>query len=334
MEEQKPDVLFVLSVDTEEEWDWSGEFPQKDFSVSNVSQIPRLQAFFEHLGIRPTYFTDYAVAENPDAVEILKNIVNNNTGEIGAHLHPWCNPPYHGITGERESHVVNLPISQVEEKLDALITLLNNNFGVMPNAFRTGRWGINGEVLNLLEKKGFQIDSSMYPLFKNEYFNCEQTEQIPYWPDYENPMTKGSQRNLMEIPVTVGFNRNNISTALKIYNAISYPLLRHLHLTAIFWHTHLLRKLYLSPEVTSAKDMQPLIDFTLDNNYPVIHMYFHSSSLIDGVTGFMKHKNAFDVICNNIEQVVEYAHSKTNIKFCTISEAAVLIKNRIDLEDN
>ena len=77
-----------------------------------------------------------------------------------------------------------------------------------------------------------------------------------------------------------------------------------------------------------------MLHYTLDNNHPVIHMYFHSSSLIDGVTGFMKQNNAFDVICNNIEQVVEYTHSKTNIKFCTISEAAVLIKNRIDLENN
>ncbi len=330
MGEQKPDVIFVLSVDTEEEWDWSGEFPQKDFSVSNVTKIPKLQDFFENLGIRPTYFTDYAVAEKPEMVEILKAIVNKNTCEIGAHLHPWCNPPFHGITGERESHVVNLPVSQVEEKLDALIALLNKSFGVMPNAFRSGRWGINDKVLNLLEKKGFQIDSSMYPFFKNEYFNCEQTTQIPYWPEYENPMHKGSQRNIIEIPVTVGFNRKNFSAMLKIYNAISHPLLRHLHLTAIFWHTHLLRKLYLSPEVTSGKDMLPLIDFALDNNHPVIHMYFHSSSLIDGATGFMKQKNAFDIICNNIQQVVEYTRLKTNIKFCTISEAAVLLKNRMN----
>ena len=69
VKQHKPDVIFVLSVDTEEEWDWSDEFPQKDFSVSNVKQIPKLQAFCEELGIRPTYFTDYAVVENPDAAE-------------------------------------------------------------------------------------------------------------------------------------------------------------------------------------------------------------------------------------------------------------------------
>ena len=328
MDEQRPDVIFILSVDTEEEWDWSGEFPQKDFSVSNVKQIAKFQAYCENLGIRPTYFTDYAVADNPESVEILKTIVDRNTCEIGAHLHPWCNPPFYGITEDRESHVVNLPITQVEEKLDTLIEVLDKNFGVMPNAFRSGRWGINDEVLTLLEKKGFQIDSSMYPFFKNEYFDCEKTILMPYWPEYESPMYEGSQRNMIEIPVTVGFNRKNFSTMLKIYNAISHPRLRYLHLTAIFWHTHLLRKLYLSPEVMSGEDMQPLIDFAVANNHPVIHMYLHSSSLIDGATGFMKQNNAFEIISNNIQQVVEYTRTKTNIKFCTISEAAVLLKNR------
>lgn len=328
MDEQRPEIIFVLSIDTEEEWDWSGDFPEKDFSVSNVKQIPKLQTFCENLGIRPTYFTDYAVAENPRAVDILKTIADKNTCEIGAHLHPWCNPPFYGKTRERESHVVNLPISQVEEKLDALIALLNKNFGVMPNAFRSGRWGINGEVLNLLEKKGFQVDSSMFPFFKNDYFTCEHTTLVPYWPEYENPMYPGSQRNIIEIPVTAGFNHKKFSAMLKIYNAITHPRLHHLRLTALFWHTHLLRKLYLCPEVTSGKDMQPLIDSALDNDHPVLHMYLHSSSLIDGATGFMDQKNAFDVICNNIQHVIEYTRSKTNIKFCTSSEAAVLIKNR------
>jgi hypothetical protein len=322
------DVIFLLSVDTEEEWDWSSEFPEKDFSVSNVAKIKPFQIFCQQLGIRPTYFTDYAVAEKPEAAAILREIVENNTAEIGAHLHPWCNPPYFGKTGEKESHVVNLPIDHVEQKLDALIELLNRQFGVMPNAFRTGRWGINGDVLSLLEKKGVEIDSSMYPFFKNEYFDCEQTTLTPYWPDFSEPTNGGAQRNLLEIPVTVGFNWKHHHFMRRLYNIISHHALYHLHLVSFFWHTHLLRKLYLSPEVTSGKDMRPLVNFALDNQHPVIHMYLHSSSLIDGATGFMKQKNAFDLICNNIRQVVEQIQERANIRFCTISEAAVLLRHR------
>ena len=74
----KQDVIFILSVDTEEEWDWSGDFPQTNFSVDNVEHIPAFQVFCENLGIRPTYFTDYAVAADPAAVGILISISDKN----------------------------------------------------------------------------------------------------------------------------------------------------------------------------------------------------------------------------------------------------------------
>lgn len=328
VKQHKPDVLFVLSIDTEEEWDWSGPFPEDNFSVENLQQLPKFQDFCETLNIRPTYFVDYAAADNPDSVKALKTFSNNNLCEIGAHLHPWCNPPYFGESGEKESHVINLPISQVEEKLDALITLLNKHFNITPNSFRTGRWGIDRNVLQLLVKKGFQVDSSMYPFYKNKYFNYEKVILEPYWPDYNNPIKRGSQRNIVEIPVTVGFNRKNFSVMLKIYNIITHSLLSHLRLTGIFWHTRLLRKIYLSPEVTSGQDMQDLVDFALNNQHPVIHMYFHSSSLIDGATGFMPGENTHDTICDNIKHVIEYTQKKANVKFCTISEAASILKQR------
>jgi len=326
--EKKPDVLFILSIDTEEEWDWSGPFSKSDFTVQNIQKLPAFQTFCESLGIRPTYFVDYAVANNPEAVEALKTFSGNHHCEIGAHLHPWCNPPYFGESGEKESHVVNLPISQVEEKLDALVQVLNRNIDVIPNSFRTGRWGVDSKTLQLLVKKGFQVDSSMYPFYKNKYFDNENVILEPYWPDYNNPLASGPQRNIVEIPVTVGFNHSNYPLMLKLYNAASLPVFNILRLVGILWHTRLLRKLYLSPEATSGNDMKPLIDSALKNGHPVIHMYFHSSSLIDKSTGLMKGDNTYETICSNIKQALEYLNQKANVKFCTISEAACILKQR------
>ena len=326
--DSKPDVLFILSIDTEEEWDWSGPFSKSDFSVENIQKLPEFQSFCESLNIRPTYFVDYAVANNPHAVEALKSFSANHRCEIGAHLHPWCNPPYFGESGEKESHVVNLPISQVEEKLDALVEVLHQKFDIIPNSFRTGRWGVDSKTLQLLVKKGIQVDSSMYPFYKNKYFNNENVSLEPYWPDYNDPLVSGPQRNIVEIPVTVGFNHANYSLMLKVYNVVSAPIFNLLRLVGILWHTRLLRKLYLSPEATSGKDMKPLIDSALKNGQPVIHMYFHSSSLIDDSTGLMKGNNTYQTICDNIQEAVEYLNHKANVKFCTISEAACLLKQR------
>ena len=330
MESEKPDVLFVLSIDTEEEWNWDKSLPENNFSVKNIQKIPSFQAFCDSLGVRPTYFVDYAVAENPESFETLKSSIVNNRCEIGAHLHPWCNPPFYGKTEEKDSHVVNLPIDQVEKKLDALLLLLNRRFGVKPNSFRTGRWGINREVLQLLVKKNIQIDSSMYPFFKNEFFNCESTTRIPYWPDFLQPTDPGAQRNLLEIPVTVGFNRKNFDLLNRIYKTFSSRLFDPLHIIGILWHTKLLRKLYLSPEINSGENMRPLIDAALQNEHPVIHMYLHSSSLMDRSTGLMNQDNALEVICSNIQYAIDYIKQKANIKFCTITEASNIVQYRLN----
>ena len=224
--------------------------------------------------------------------------------------------------------MVNLPISQVEEKFDALMEVLHQKFDIIPNSFRTGRWGVDSKTLQLLVKKGIQVDSSMYPFYKNKYFNNEKVMLEPYWPDYNNPLLSGPQRNIVEIPVTVGFNHANYPLMLKVYNVVSSPIFNFLRLVGILWHTRILRKLYLSPEATSGKDMRPLIDSALKNGHPVIHMYFHSSSLIDDSTGLMKGNNTYQTICDNIEQALDYLSQKANVKFCTISEAACILKQR------
>ncbi|MDB4476063.1 polysaccharide deacetylase family protein [bacterium] len=324
----KPDLLFVVSMDTEEEWDWSGPFPQGQCSVTNASKVPVFQEFCDSRGIRPTYFVDYAVAADTTAASALRPIVETDRCEIGAHLHPWANPPYDGETGELESHVVNLPIAQTEAKLDALITQLQHAFGVAPNAFRTGRWGVNGEILSLLHRKGFGIDSSMYPLFKNEYFDCERTPLKPYWPDFSEPMDQGRQRDILEFPVTVGFNHGNRPLTRGVYNTVSQPVLEPLRLVGALWQSRLLRKLYLSPEVMSGQDMLPLVDVAIAKKLPVLHMFLHSSSLLDHSEGMLSTANAMEVITQNISTLVDYAESRANLTFCTISEAATLIRQR------
>ena len=81
--------------------------------------------------------------------------------------------------------------------------------------------------------------------------------------------------------------------------------------------------------------MQALINSTLNNYHPVIHIYFHSSSLIDDATGFMPGENTHDIICNNIKHVIDHTQKKTNIRFCTILKRLLfLIKEKITPNTN
>jgi hypothetical protein len=319
----KPPIIFVLTIDTEEEWDWSGPFPQKVANVKNIDKLPIFNNICENLGIRPTYFVDYAVSDNKSAVEKMLTFTTKGNCEIGAHLHPWCNPPYFGEVGEAESHVVNLPVEQVSQKLDALMESIETGFGVKAKAFRTGRWGINKNVMELLVKSGINLDSSVYPFYQNEYFSCVGSPTLPYWPDLNAPLELGNQQTIYELPVTVGFNRTNFEFANTVHTVFAKPPLSWTRFNGLAWHAHLLRKIYLCPELSTPKDMLTLCEKVIDKGYPVLHMYMHSSSLLDNQKGLLgSDQNPFDFISDAVTKVVTQLKSKYDIEFCTISEAA------------
>ena len=321
-------VLFVLSVDTEEEWDWNGPFPQQDYGVRNVGCLTDFQNMCNEIGIKPTYFVDYAVADNPVAAEVIKSIAKNNNCEIGAHLHPWCNPPFFGYVDEKESHVINLPIEHVEHKLKLLVNLLTEQFGIVPRAFRTGRWGIDGKVIQLLVKHGFTLDSSVYPFYQNDFYSCQGASNLPYWPNLNNPLKKDNQENIFELPVTAGFNHSNFSLCEKFYRLLSHPAIGWTHLIGMAWHAHLLRKSYLSPELFDVNEMLRLCRTALNKDYPVLHMFLHSSSLIDNNNSLKGKHNAYEHISGAVKQVVTRLQEQTDIQFCTISEAAKILQQR------
>lgn len=315
----KPEAIFILTVDTEEEWDWSGPFPDSDFSVRNVFELPAFQNYCQELGIKPTYLVDYAVANSDSASQILKNF-NQTQCEIGAHLHPWANPPFYDDTREFSSHVINLPIEQVSAKLDALIEVIQRKIGQSPRSFRTGRWGVNGDVLKLLLKAGIDTDTSVYPLYSNDYFSCENAPKSPYWPSYSDTNQVGEQRGIFEIPVTCGFNRSNTKFSQAFHKLMEKRPFRWLRINGFCWQTLILRKLYLSPELCSAADMNRLVRARLKKGTKIFHMYLHSSSLIQQVTGLNDEANAREQICQRIGQVIAELESRTNLTFMTLTE--------------
>lgn len=319
----KTPIIFVLTIDTEEEWDWSGPFPQKVANVNNIDKLPAFNNICENLGIRPTYFVDYAVSDNQSAVEKMLTFSSKGNCEIGAHLHPWCNPPYFGEVGEAESHVVNLPVEQVSQKLDALMASIETGFGVKAKSFRTGRWGIDKNVMDLLVKSGITLDSSVYPFYQNEYFSCVGSPTLPYWPDLNDPIKQGNQQTIYELPVTVGFNRTNFELANSVHSVFANQPLSWTRFNGLAWHSNLIRKIYLCPELSAPEDMLTLCEKVIDKGYPVLHMYMHSSSLLNNQDGLLgSDQNPFDFISDAVTKVVTQLKSKYDIEFCTISEAA------------
>lgn len=319
---RRQSCTFLLSVDTEEEWDWDGPLPQTDFSVSNAQELPAFHRFCQTLNIKPSYFVDYAMLEDDASRETLQAIYAMGDGEMGAHLHPWCNPPYFGSTSEAQSHLINLPLEQVEQKLEVLTRDIQTTFGSAPKSFRTGRWGTSGAILKLLSQYGYQVDSSIYPYFDVPYFCGHDVDSTPYYPDFEDPNRSGLQRKMIEVPPSAGFNRLPFSRASRLHEWLETSVARHVRPIALSWRLGLLKKLYLSPELMSKQDLILLTKTLLRGGYPIIHMYFHSSSLLPNFRTSSGIVSRPDAILDGIRTVVEYLQSEVDVHFATITEAA------------
>src|SRR5881392_3452523 len=136
-------ILLIVSVDTEED-DWQ---PRRDgVTIENVRELPLLDALFQRLGVRATYFTTYQVATREWAAAILRELCAGGA-EIGAHLHPWNTPPLEEPLLPRNSMLKNLPPALQLAKLQRLTATLREAIGARPLAFRAGRYGLGRDTI-------------------------------------------------------------------------------------------------------------------------------------------------------------------------------------------
>src|SRR3954468_1085352 len=63
---------FTVSVDTEEEFDWSLPFRRDGHGTSAIRALPRFQARMEAAGVAPLYLVNHAVAQDEAAGEIIR----------------------------------------------------------------------------------------------------------------------------------------------------------------------------------------------------------------------------------------------------------------------
>jgi len=323
-------VYFVLSVDTEEEWDWDGPFPNKVISVENVGHLPAFQGQLNDLGLQTSYFLDYAVMEDPNARDVLADLYKKNPGiEYGAHLHPWVTPPIVPVESEEDSHIVNLPIDIVAKQLKSLTRTITGLTGRQPTSFRSGRWGINDNILRELSEQGYLVDSSIYPFYENDWFSCADYDSWPLAMSYLR-----TKPELIELPVTAGFNHRPFTKAQRLHKTLEQPGWARFRVIGVLWALTLHRKIYLSPELSTSHDMISLCKKVLQAECPVIHMYLHSSSLLPGSTRYVQSEKDKHRLMKRIEKVVGFLRSHCDVEPLVITEAALRLREEGALKNH
>lgn len=270
---------FALFVDTEEEFDWNAPFRRTGHGVTALAGMARGQAWFAEAGVRPVYVTDYPVIDSPAASAMMAQWRDDGAAEIGAHLHPWVNPPHVENVCSANSYVGFLPEKVERAKLEALCVRFHDAFGTRPIIYRAGRYGVGPNSGRLLEEAGFRLDSSVRSHFDYSDQHGPDFHGLPVTPYWAGPT-----RALVELPLSTAFVGRLRGSGPHLYRATK----RLRPITGVLARAGLLSRVPLTPEGVSAGDTIAAIDALLDDGVRLLNFSFHSPTLEPGHTPYVR----------------------------------------------
>lgn len=287
----------VLTVDTEEEFDWNAPFQREGYGLDHVGELPRFQAFCEEIGAHPVYLVDWPITKSESAVAIIREAVARGAAELGVQLHPWVNPPFDEELSEANSFPGNLAPALERAKFDALRERVREVFDTDPLIYRAGRYGVGPATASMLREAGVAIDTSVRSLFDYSAAGGPDFSDYPlapYWLDDE--------RTLLELPITTIF-----WGVLRQQGRWVHRLQRHVPtFFAAFSRLRLLERIALTPEGVSVDEAIRGIDIALDDGLPLLVLSLHSPSLAPGHTPYAADAAGVEAIYTWLREVYAY----------------------------
>lgn len=288
---------FILTVDTEEEFDWQAPLDRDRHSLVSVPMLRTFQQFCEGFSVVPIYLIDYPVATSPAAADVLRDPIAAGRAEAGVQLHPWVSPPFEEEVNQANSFAGNLPPELERGKFHELQRTITENFGTTPLIYRAGRYGVGPQSAAMLGKAGMAIDTSVRTLFDYSQAggpNFRDHPLRPYWIDRPG--------GLMELPLTTVY-----WGPLRQLGPALYPKLWRLpRLRGALARFGLLERIPLTPEGVTAEEVIRGIDIALDDGLPILVFSFHSPSLAPGHTPYVRNDGDLDAFYDWWRQV--FAH--------------------------
>lgn len=294
--QEDPPSLYVV-VDTEAEFDWAGDFSRSLTAVSSVAQQEKAQAIFDAYGVRPIYVVDYAVASQPTGFTPLRKMLDQHRCVIGAHLHPWVNPPFEEEISEFNSFSGNLPPPLEERKLTALKALITQNFGIMPLFYKAGRYGVGSQTMTTLARLGFAVDFSILPgadLRGRGGPDFRFADAAPY---------RAAIGGVLSVPTTRGQVGLLPTLPSWLRAALQSPTMRRLHIPGLLSRSGLANTVTLTPEGVTAAEQGKLLRKLMARGYRTFIFHYHSPSLGVGNTPYVRTEKDLKEFLQRIEEV-------------------------------
>lgn len=274
-------VRFLVTVDTEEEFDWGAPFTRDHHATTHISAIPRFQVLCDERQVSPCYLVDHPITQDTSAVELLAGYAADRRAEIGVQLHPWVNPPFSEDICIRNSFACNLPPELECEKLGTLHSAIVSRMGVKPDAYRAGRYGAGPATPAILANLGIAIDTSARARFDYSANGGRDYSQFPVHPYWL------IENRLLELPLTTVFS----GALRRAGDAIFGRWFGSDTARSVLARSHMVERLALTPEGIPVHKAIHAIDLAIDEGIPILNLSFHSPSLAPGHTPYVRNED-------------------------------------------
>ena len=291
----------VVIVDTEEEFDWSAPFSRDTTAVTHIKAQEPAQQIFARFGLTPAYVVDYPVASQEAGFRPLREWLEAGRCEIGAHLHPWVNPPFEETVSRRNSYAGNLPPALEREKLRILTETIAANFGRRPTLFRAGRYGIGAATGGILEEMGYLVDSSIVP--RTDFRDDEGPDFTEF---NRRPFWFGTTNRILELPLTGAWCGELRHRGRQIEPMRNSSLGRRIHLSGILARLGLFERIRLTPEGIDLPALKRLTKTLLQAGTRCFGLSYHSPSLVPGHTPYVRDGGELAEFLRRIEAYCEF----------------------------
>ena len=279
---------FMLVVDTEEEFDWSAPFSRDSRSVTITAAMDQAQRYFTGAGVIPLWVVDYPVIDDARAGSMLAGWQAEGRADVGAHCHPWVNPPYLEEVNEANSFAGNLPEALERAKITVLRDRIREVTGRAPVVFRAGRYGVGPNTGAILRDLGFRVDTSVRSRFD---YRAQQGPDFTTLPLM--PWRAGPEGALIELPLSTAY-----VGPLARWGGSFHPIMGRIPVMGSgLARTGLLRRIPLTPEGVAPQEAVSAVDRLLGDGLRLLMFSFHSPTLSPGHTPYVRSKEDVRAFC-------------------------------------
>jgi hypothetical protein len=294
----------LVGIDTESDNQWSASARAAP-TFENLYALPSLHELMLRHGVRPTYLITWPVARDPRSADVLRALRENRTCEIGAHHHAWETPPCSPEDAGRHAYASTLPPQQFGAQLASLTEAIEAAVGERPVSYRSGRFGFDASHVGALERAGYQVDSSVAPLFCESHKggpDFADAPLCPYFLAYDRATRPGTSQ-VLELPVSCGLSRRWPAAWQRAWTRAPRPYTTKRYLRKL----GAVRPMWLRPSYSSLDDMTRLARRLAEAGEPLLNVIFHSSEIIVGGSPYNRSQAELDAFLDRLDRFLRFA---------------------------